>query len=48
LFSSHQLDLVEHLCEDVVIMDKGRVVLAGLLSELRARAPRRRLEVALA
>ncbi len=48
LFSSHQLDLVEHLCEDVVILDKGRVVLAGLLSELRARAPRRRLEVTLA
>ena len=47
LFSSHQLDLVEHLCEDVVILDKGRVVLAGRLSELRARAPRRRLEVTL-
>jgi ABC-2 type transport system ATP-binding protein len=48
LFSSHQLDLVEHLCEDVVILDKGRVVLAGRLSGLRARAPRRRLEVTLA
>ena len=48
LFSSHQLDLVEHLCEDVVILDKGRVVLAGRLSELRARAPGRRLEVTLA
>ena len=48
LFSSHQLDLVEHLCEDVVILDKGRVVLDGLLSELRARAPRRRVEVTLA
>jgi ABC-2 type transport system ATP-binding protein len=48
LFSSHQLDLVEHLCEDVVILDKGRVVLAGLLSELRAGAARRRLEVTLA
>jgi ABC-2 type transport system ATP-binding protein len=48
LFSSHQLDLVEHLCEDMVILDKGRVVLAGRLSELRARAPRRRLEVTLA
>jgi ABC-2 type transport system ATP-binding protein len=47
LFSSHQLDLVEHLCEDVVILDQGRVVLAGRLSELRAAAPRRRLEVAL-
>lgn len=48
LFSSHQLDLVEHLCEDVVILDEGRVVLAGQLSELRARAPRRCLEVTLA
>jgi len=48
LFSSHQLDLVENLCEDVVILDKGRVVLAGLLSELRAAAPRRRLDVTLA
>ena len=48
LFSSHQLDLVEHLCEDVVILDKGRVVLAGRLSQLRAHAPRRRLEVMLA
>ena len=48
LFSSHQLDLVEHLCEDVVILDKGRVVLAGRLSELRAGTPRRCLEVTLA
>jgi len=48
LFSSHQLDLVENLCEDVVILDKGRVVLAGRLSELRAAAPGRRLEVTLA
>jgi ABC-2 type transport system ATP-binding protein len=47
LFSSHQLDLVEHLCEDVVILDRGRVVLAGKLSELRARSPWRRLEVIL-
>ena len=35
LFSSHQLDLVEDLCEDVVIIDHGRVVLAG---ELEASA----------
>jgi ABC-2 type transport system ATP-binding protein len=41
LFSSHQLDLVEDLCEDVVIIDQGRVVLAGDLSELRASVPDR-------
>jgi ABC-2 type transport system ATP-binding protein len=29
LFSSHQLDLVEHLCQEVVIIDDGRAVAAG-------------------
>ena len=45
LFSSHQLDLVEDLCEDVVIIDHGRIVLSGDLSELRARAPRRFVDI---
>ena len=45
LFSSHQLDLVEDLCEDVVIIDHGRVVLAGALDALRAATPERVVEV---
>jgi ABC-2 type transport system ATP-binding protein len=45
LFSSHQLDLVEDLCEDVVIVDHGRVVLAGDLDELRAAVPERYVDV---
>ncbi len=45
LFSSHQLDLVEDLCEDVVIIDGGRVVRAGDLAELRAEAPQRFVRV---
>lgn len=45
LFSSHQLDLVEHLCDDVVVIDRGRVVLAGDLEDLRAADPERFLEV---
>lgn len=45
LFSSHQLDLVEHLCEDVVIIDHGRVVLSGGLDDLRAAVPQRFLEI---
>jgi ABC-2 type transport system ATP-binding protein len=35
LFSSHQLDLVERLCDDVVIVDHGRVRAAGSAAELR-------------
>ncbi|HEY1323447.1 MAG TPA: ATP-binding cassette domain-containing protein [Streptosporangiaceae bacterium] len=39
LFSSHQLDLVQDLCQDVVIIEHGRIVLAGELAELRAKVP---------
>jgi ABC-2 type transport system ATP-binding protein len=45
LFSSHQLDLVEHLCEDVVIIDHGHIVLAGDLDELRAGVAQRFVDV---
>ena len=45
LFSSHQLDLVEDLCQDVVIVDHGHVVLAGELEELRARMPQRFVDI---
>ena len=41
LFSSHQLDLVERLCDRVVILERGRVVAAGNLDELRQRLPER-------
>jgi len=45
LFSSHQLDVVEDLCDDVVIINRGRVVLAGDVMELRASSPQRYLEI---
>jgi ABC-2 type transport system ATP-binding protein len=45
LFSSHQLDLVEDLCEDVVIIDHGHIVLAGDLDELRAAVPDRFVDI---
>jgi ABC-2 type transport system ATP-binding protein len=45
LFSSHQLDLVEDLCEDVVIIEHGRIVLAGELAALRARVPQRFVDI---
>jgi len=47
LFSSHQLDVVEHLCRDVVIIDRGRVVLSGEVDELRAASARRYIDVVL-
>ena len=45
VFSSHQLDLVEDVCQDVVIIDHGRSVLAGNVRALRNQAPIRHLEI---
>jgi ABC-2 type transport system ATP-binding protein len=45
MFSSHQLDLVEHVCQDVVVIDRGRVVMQGELERLRAASDRRYLTV---
>jgi len=47
LFSSHQLDLVEDMCRQVVIINDGSVVLAGDVDDLRRSSPRRYLDVVL-
>ena len=46
VFSSHQLDLVEDVCQDVVIIDHGKIVLAGAVEELKAASPHRSLDIA--
>jgi ABC-2 type transport system ATP-binding protein len=47
LFSSHQLDLVEDLCESVAIISQGRLVASGPVAELvRGEQPRLVVEVA--
>lgn len=45
LFSSHQLDLVEDLSRDVVIIDRGEIVLSGDVNDLRAISPHRYVEI---
>ncbi len=45
LFSSHQLDLVQSVCQDVVIIDHGRVVLEGEVERLRDDSEQRVLEI---
>jgi ABC-2 type transport system ATP-binding protein len=41
LLSSHQLDLVEDLCDSVTIIDHGRVVASGSVDELTTAGSRR-------
>ncbi len=50
VFSSHQLELVERLCESVVMIHRGRVVARGRIADLRSTDARRlvRVEVAAA
>ncbi|WP_116449726.1 ABC transporter ATP-binding protein [Blastococcus litoris] len=45
VFSSHQLDLVERLCDSVGILARGRMVATGTVEELRRRESGRLLRV---
>jgi ABC-2 type transport system ATP-binding protein len=46
LFSSHQLDIVERLCDDLVIIADGRIRAAGPRADLRAKHATLRYRVA--
>ncbi|MEU0883400.1 ATP-binding cassette domain-containing protein [Lentzea sp. NPDC005914] len=48
LFSSHQLAIVERLCDDVVIISKGRIAASGSREELRDRHASSRYEIVVA
>jgi ABC-2 type transport system ATP-binding protein len=48
IFSSHQLELVERLCDSVGIIAAGRMVAAGTVAELRGRERHKRLRVVVA
>ena len=45
IFSSHQLELVERVCDRVAIINRGSMVAAGRVDELRAQRSRPRLRV---
>jgi ABC-2 type transport system ATP-binding protein len=40
VFSSHQLELVERVCDEVVLIDHGKVVVGGTIEALRAMRAR--------
>lgn len=45
VFSSHQLELVERLCESVVLINAGHIVADGRVADLRADDSRRLVRV---
>lgn len=47
LFSSHQLDIVERLCDDVTVIGNGRILASGSRESLRAQHSGREFELEL-
>jgi len=45
LFSTHRMDQVEKLCDNIAIIYKGRIVLEGEMREIKSRYPANRVHV---
>ncbi|MBU3698685.1 MAG: ATP-binding cassette domain-containing protein [Candidatus Kapabacteria bacterium] len=45
ILSTHQMDQVERLCDDIALINRGRVVLAGEVSEVRSRYESDRIRI---
>jgi ABC-2 type transport system ATP-binding protein len=45
LFSTHRMDQVEKLCDEIAIIYKGRLVLEGSMREIKSRYPANRVHV---
>ncbi len=45
LFSTHRMDQVEKLCDEIAIIYKGRLVLSGNMRDLKSRYPANRIHV---
>ena len=46
VFSTHQMETVEELCESIAILDQGRVVVSGTVREVRRSTGRQMVRVA--
>ncbi len=45
LFSSHQMNYIEEFCDDIAILNQGKVVLSGSLRSIKRNYPRNRLVI---
>ena len=46
IFSTHQMDTVEELCSSIAIIDRGRVVVGGQLTDVKRASGRRLVQIA--
>ncbi|HWZ52814.1 MAG TPA: ATP-binding cassette domain-containing protein [Granulicella sp.] len=45
LFSTHRMDQVEKLCDEIALIHNGRLVLSGAMREIKSRYPRNRVQI---
>jgi ABC-2 type transport system ATP-binding protein len=45
LFSTHRMDQVEKLCDNIALISRGNLVLSGSMREVKGRYPRNRVQV---
>lgn len=45
LFSTHILSDVEHICDEVALLDKGKIVLSGTINELKTHTENQGFEI---
>ena len=48
IFSTHQMETVEELCESIAILDRGRVVVGGRVRDVRRSTGRQMVRLAVA
>jgi len=46
VFSTHQMEMVEELCESIVLIDRGRVVIGGSVRDVRRSGGRQVVRIA--
>jgi ABC-2 type transport system ATP-binding protein len=46
LFSTHRMDQVEKMCDNIALIHRGQLVLSGSMSEIKSRYPRNRIHIA--
>ena len=45
VFSSHQLDYVESVCEQIVILERGHVVISGHINDIKRDFKRQKIKI---
>lgn len=45
LFSTHRMDQVEKMCDEIALVHRGKLVLSGSMREVKAKYPRNRVHI---